>query len=240
LRENARRHDIIETLGIRVVESREVHRLWQDDHLDQVPSVVLNFAGDSGGECELLHEVGFGLLHVPLLNAPGTGSLGNKALLPFVDDMIRFYCAEEPLLATATTKILRDGLLPEDASRWVVKLATGCQGRDVFVPGMRSHEQLASAQKTLTRSSPTGGAVAQAYVEPSRLSPTGPGSWDAFRLELRPIAYVLGWNDVMVGDQPVGKAIAHFDLHRLNNISRGACYVAVIRVESGVSRCQGS
>jgi uncharacterized circularly permuted ATP-grasp superfamily protein len=230
LRENARRQAIIEALGIQIWDGRELDQLWRDDYPDQGPGAVINFAGDSAGERALLHEVGFGRLHVPLLNAPGTGSLGNKALLPYVDDMIRFFCAEEPILTTATTRILRDDFLPDDLSRWVVKLAAGSQGTGVFVLGTKSQEQLTTIWTLLSRSWPDSGAVAQVYVEPSRLSPTGPGSWDAYRLELRSIAYVLGWKDVHVSDQPVGKAVAHFDLDRLNNISRGACYVAVIRV----------
>jgi uncharacterized circularly permuted ATP-grasp superfamily protein len=43
--------------------------------------------------------------HVTLANAVGTGVADDKAIYPFVEDMIRFYFAEEPLLKNVRTYI---------------------------------------------------------------------------------------------------------------------------------------
>jgi uncharacterized circularly permuted ATP-grasp superfamily protein len=43
--------------------------------------------------------------NVTLANAVGTGVADDKAIYPFVGDMIRFYCGEEPLLPNVTTYI---------------------------------------------------------------------------------------------------------------------------------------
>jgi uncharacterized circularly permuted ATP-grasp superfamily protein len=43
--------------------------------------------------------------NVTLANAVGTGVADDKAIYPFVEDMIRFYLSEEPLLANITTYI---------------------------------------------------------------------------------------------------------------------------------------
>jgi hypothetical protein len=74
----------------------------------------------------------------------------------------------------------------------------------------------------------SGAAMVQRYVEPSRLS--GPGSdGDGYRLELRPVSYVLGWDRIHVAEQPVGKVVADPDSHRLTNMSQGASYAPVLR-----------
>jgi uncharacterized circularly permuted ATP-grasp superfamily protein len=231
LRESARRQIILEALGIHAADSRQLEVLCHDGNRNQCRRAIVNFAVDSREAFGMLDEMAFERRRLPMMNSPGTGLLGNKALLPYVEDMIRFFCEEEPLVATPTTRLLRDGALPDDPDNWVVKLAAGRQGTEVFVLSMQSSEQLAAIRKLVARPWPDSGAVAQVAIEPSRLSPMGPGSWEAYRLELRPTAYVIGWQEVYVADQPVGKAVSNFDLKRLNNISQGACYVAVVLVD---------
>jgi uncharacterized circularly permuted ATP-grasp superfamily protein len=162
-----------------------------------------------------------------LLNAPGTGFLGNKALLPFIDTVVRLHVGEEPLLATPPTRLLRDGELPTAGRDWVVKTAAGAGGTGVFVLRSLTPDQINAVPEILRAAGPSG-AVAQQWVEPSTLSLSDASRWDAYRVELRPLAYVLGWRNVLVGKQPLGKAVSGFDRRRLNNISMGACYLPVL------------
>jgi glutamate---cysteine ligase / carboxylate-amine ligase len=203
LDENARRRLILDQLGIKVRDPSESDA-W------------LNFDCD-GATAELFERS-----RVPMFNAPGTGALGDKALLPFVDDLIGFYLNEKPILRTPPTYLLSDGVLPSDPAGWVVKTTAGCQGTEVFVLDWQPKDRLGLIAERAVR------AVAQRYVEPSRLTLDGPGGWDAYRVEIRPVAYVLGWNDVYVSECPVGKAISVYDSRRLNNISHGACYIPVL------------
>jgi len=222
LRENARRARLLAPLGIEAVGGAELERLLRPGRTR--PGALVNF------EHLAAHLVGtvFGRLRIPLLNSPGTGLLGNKALLPFVGDMIRFFCGEEPLLATPSTRILRDGESPEPRGDWVVKMSTGAGGNGVFLPGSEMAGRLESVHALVRASGPCG-VVAQRFVEPSTLSLAGRGARDAHRVELRPMTYVVGWEEVLVGEQPVGKAVSSFGRPRLNNVSRGAAYVAVLR-----------
>ncbi len=202
--ENSRRRSILEQLPVPVVDRTALGSA----------SVVVNFDVDLSWAREFQRP------DVALLNAPGTGVLGSKALLTYMDDVIRFYTGAQPILDTPLTRRL-EGTLPPDPAGWVAKSVAGCQGSDVIVLARRPAERAPDVVNRL------GPAVLQRYVEPSRISPSG--GWDGYRVELRPMCYVLGWDDVQVGELPVGKAVSDFDARRLNNISGGACYLAVLR-----------
>ena len=215
LDENARCRQILSCVGIPVVDRQTL--------TGARPGTVVNFDNDLSWS-----EV-FSQASVAMLNAPGTGVLGNKALLPYLDDMIRFYTGEAPILPTPDTRLMADGVLPPDPENWVVKSAAGCQGTEVVVLGWQPQDRLREVARRACSEWAGAAAVLQRYVEPSRLSPAGPGGWDSYRVEIRPIAYVLGWDDVYPGEQPVGKAVSSYDVRRLNNVSRGACYAPVLR-----------
>lgn len=174
------------------------------------PAVVLNFDEPRTWNGE-----------TALLNAPGTNVLGNKTLLA----RLRL---TDPVLRTPTTVLLDDGDLPAVNDDWVVKTATGRQGAEVFVLRWLSADQIQAVAERV-RSEWRGAAVAQLYVEPSRLVPSGPRGWDGFRLEIRPLAYVLGWGQVYVSEAPLGKAVSVYDARRLGNVMQGACYLPVLR-----------
>lgn len=220
LLEDARRSRLLGALGVEVVGERRLKRLLQP--AAPAPQAVVNFA--SLGES--LGARLFERLRVPLLNAPTTGLLGNKALLPYVGEMIRFFLAEEPLLRTAPTRILQDGELPDPAAGWVVKTTTGSGGSGVFVLGAHPPESLHAARLAVAAAGPFG-AVAQRWIEGSTL-PAHESGGKPSRIELRPITYVLGWEEALPGRQLVGKAVPALDRGALNNISRGASYVAVM------------
>lgn len=220
IQENARRRVILEQAGVGMTDLHHLRRLLPENGPgDGRVRAVLNFHTLSGVIDEAFSR------GVALFNAPGTGVLGNKALLPHVDEMIRFFLQEEPVIATPPTYVCENGTLPPGTGDWVVKSAGGCQGTEVFV--LRAHPaERGDAVRDLVRESwPDRAFVAQQRVEPSRLSSSGPGSWEAHPVELRPVAYVVGWSRVHVSDRPVGKAVWGFDAHGRHNLSQGACYV---------------
>jgi hypothetical protein len=221
LDENARRRVVLDSLAIPVIDS--CHVAQRVAARDGDATTVVNFFVD-----ESWSEV-FGRSGVALLNAPGTGVLGNKALLPYAAELIGFYLHEEPILPTPPTHLLTDGSLPTDTENWVVKTAAGCQGTEVFVLGWQPHDRLRLVEDRVRKEWSGVVSVVQRYVEPSRLTPSGPGGWDSYRVEIRPVSYVLGWDDVQVAEQPAGKVVSSYDARRLNNISQGACYVPVLR-----------
>src|SRR6202030_1919160 len=76
-----------------------IYRRLDDDFLD--PEV---FRSDSLlGVPNLMKAYWAG--NVTLANAVGTGVADDKAIYPFVDDMIRFYLSEEPILHNVPTYI---------------------------------------------------------------------------------------------------------------------------------------
>jgi uncharacterized circularly permuted ATP-grasp superfamily protein len=231
LDENTRRRQLLEKLGIEVQDSARFEDLSGNGELalERLRAIV-NFDAGSEAGASTLHHVLFDRLRVPLLNAPQTGVLGNKALLPFVPAMIRFFCAEDPLLGTPPTQILRDGVLPDDLERWVVKTTTGRQGTGVLMPGSPTRDRREAVQQII-RGRPAA-AVAQGLVQPSRLSAAGPTGLEAYRVELRPVAYLLGWQDVYVGEQPTARVVPARETQKLNNLSQGARYAPVIRQSS--------
>jgi uncharacterized circularly permuted ATP-grasp superfamily protein len=93
------------TLGPKRVDV--IYRRIDDDFLD--PTV---FRSDSLlGVPKLMQAYRAG--NVTLANAVGTGVADDKAVYPFVEDMIRFYLSEEPILKNVPTYICarRDDLL---------------------------------------------------------------------------------------------------------------------------------
>jgi uncharacterized circularly permuted ATP-grasp superfamily protein len=220
LHENARRRLILDMLGIPVIDPG---RLRRQSTADGHHVTVVNFDVD-GSWSDL-----FNLPGAALFNAPGTGVLGNKALMPFIDDVIRFYTRQEPILRTPPTRLLTDGVLPVDTNNWVVKTAAGCQGTEVFVLRWQPRDRRDLVADRVRKEWSGVAAVAQRYVEPSRLTPAGPTAWDGYRVEIRPVTYVLDWQDAYVSEQPVGKVVSVYDARRLNNISQGACYAPVLR-----------
>lgn len=219
--ENERRARLLAELGIACVQPTELREQLRSGRCSS--RALVNF--DQIEPRDVI-EI-FGRLRMPLLNAPGTGLLGNKALLAFVPGMIRFFCDAEPLLATAPTAVLHPGERPGPDR--VVKPSTGAGGADVLLPGWDP-----AAVETLVRARGPSGVVVQRWIEPSTLS-WGPDECATFDIELRPIAYVVGAQEIVVGQQPVAKAVPSRE-RRLNNVSRGAAYVAVRRTSRPCAR----
>jgi uncharacterized circularly permuted ATP-grasp superfamily protein len=85
------------TGGLRRVDV--IYRRIDDDFLDP-----LHFRPDSAlGVPGLMNAYRLG--NVAVVNAPGTGVADDKAIYPYVPDMIRYYLKEEPILQNVTTYI---------------------------------------------------------------------------------------------------------------------------------------
>lgn len=220
--ENSRRCHILAPLGLTVASdcSLDVEPLGSAPGLGRP---IVNFHAQQGP----LYDA-FQRRH-RLLNGPGTGLLGNKALLPHVDEMVRFYCGEEPAVPTAPTIAISGKSSSALAAGWVVKSTTGCQGTEVYSLHAEQPARLERARELVSRSGSEAAYVAQRRIRPSHLA-SEPGAWCTHLLELRPLSYVVGWSDILIGGHLLGKAISAFDLRGRNNVSQGACYVAVASI----------
>ncbi len=92
------------TAGLRRVDV--VYRRIDDDFLDPVVFREDSLLGVPG----IMHACKQG--NVTLANAPGTGVADDKSVYAYVPDMIRYYLAEEPIIANVETNLCRnpDGL----------------------------------------------------------------------------------------------------------------------------------
>ena len=88
------------TSGLRRVDV--VYRRIDDDFLDPVVFREDSLLGVPG----IMHAYQQG--NVTLANAPGTGVADDKSVYAYVPDMIRYYLAEEPVIANVETNLCRN------------------------------------------------------------------------------------------------------------------------------------
>jgi len=143
-------------------------------------------------KAELLDEV-FGAAGVELFEGPGVKMVCSKGFLPFVEDMIRFYLKEEPILRTQPTRLMTDARLPDDWRNWVVKKAASDSSRDVHILRALSESRRGELAPVVKRwiEEERRAVVLQKVYSPSFLRRPGRPP-RAFLIELRPIAYVYG------------------------------------------------
>lgn len=159
-----------------------IYRRIDDDFLD--PQV---FRKDSAlGVPGLISAYAAG--NVTLANAPGNGVADNKAVYPFVPEMIRFYLDEEPILGQVETYICAR---PDDCKRvlesladMVVKAVDGCGGYGMLFGPRASRAELDEFAKKI-RENPDG-YIAQPVVELSTCPTWVDGEPAPRRVDLRP------------------------------------------------------
>jgi carboxylate-amine ligase len=227
--EDRRRIQLVRQLGIRNIDDTEFERICQGPEPRARLKAIVNLGVPSRKTWWLIHDVAFNQLRVPLLNSPGTLLLGHKCFLPFVEEMINFYCEEESILGSPPTRLLQDGRLPDDLDNWVLKTATGCQGDGVFVLKFQPPVRLEELMGLVQGSWPKKPVIAQRYVEPSRLCVVGPFGSDIYDVELRALAYVIGWQNVFVGECSIGKLVLTGNNKRVQTVFSGGFYGPVIR-----------
>jgi uncharacterized circularly permuted ATP-grasp superfamily protein len=169
-----------------------IYRRIDDDFLDP-----LAFRADSTlGVPGLLTAYREG--NVTIANAIGTGIADDKSIYPYVPDMIRFYCGEEPLLANVPTWILRR---PDDCAyvlehlhELVVKEVHGAGGYGMLIGPAACRAEI-EAFRARIRANPAG-YIAQPTLALSTC-PTFVESGIAPRhVDLRP--FVLCGRDVRI------------------------------------------
>jgi uncharacterized circularly permuted ATP-grasp superfamily protein len=178
------------TAGLRRVDV--IYRRVDDDFLDP-----LCFRGDSAlGVAGLMNAYRCG--NVALVNAPGTGVADDKAIYPFVPDMIKFYMAQEPILPNVPTYICaresdRKYVL-ENLDKLVVK-STNESGGYGMLMGHQAAQKERDEFAALIREDPRN-YIAQPVVELSQHPSFIDDRFEGRRIDLRP--YILYGEKVIV------------------------------------------
>jgi uncharacterized circularly permuted ATP-grasp superfamily protein len=126
-----------------------VYRRIDDDYLDP-----LHFRGDSVLGCPgIVNAARAGT--VTIANAVGNGVGDDKALYPYVPDMIRFYLEEDPVLANVETFRLESPEVCEWAlerlDRLVVKPVDGSGGHGLVIGPQADDATLATLARSIRR-----------------------------------------------------------------------------------------
>jgi uncharacterized circularly permuted ATP-grasp superfamily protein len=161
-----------------------VYRRIDDDFLDPLqfrPNSALGCAG-------IVNAARMG--NVAIANAVGNGAADDKALYRYVPDLIRYYLAEEPILANVETFDLRDpdqqAHVLDRLDELVVKPVDGSGGYGIVVGPSASDEQIERMRRQVLEN--PRGWIAQEIVQLST-SPTHTGDGFAPRhVDLRPFA----------------------------------------------------
>src|SRR3954453_23322733 len=92
---------------------------------------------------------------VAIVNAVGTGVADDKAIYHYVPDMIRYYLAEEPILANVTTYLMADAEQRKNVlgrlARIVLKPTSESGGKGVFMGPAAGEEELARQADVVRR-----------------------------------------------------------------------------------------
>ena len=181
------------TSGPEVVDV--VYRRIDDDYLD--PRV---FREDSVlGVPGLIEAYAAG--NVSIANAPGNGVADNKAIYPFVPEMIRFYLDEEPILGQVETFVCAEAPARNHVAgnlhNMVVKAVDGSGGYGMLFGPTASKEERESFKAKLLAD--PEGYIAQPVVELSTCPTWVDGEAGPRRVDLRPFAVAGADTWVMPG-----------------------------------------
>ena len=130
-----------------------------------------------------------------VVNAFGTGVADDKRVLPYVEDLIRFFLAEEPRLPSAATydlahpTVLAAAL--ERLGELVIKPRDGSGGRGVVVGPAATRVELEQVRRTLAEA--PGRWIAQETIALSTHPTLARGQLEARHVDLRP--YVVSYGD---------------------------------------------
>jgi len=126
--------------------------------------------------------------NVSLANAPGNGVADNKAVYPFVPEMIRFYLGEEPILGQVETYLCARpsecSHVLDNLSTMVVKAVDGSGGYGMLFGPTASRSEREAFADTL-RANPEG-YIAQPVIELSTCPAWVDGEAAPRRVDLRP------------------------------------------------------
>jgi uncharacterized circularly permuted ATP-grasp superfamily protein len=171
------------TAGLRRVDV--IYRRVDDDFLDPLcfrPDSILGVAG-------LMNSYRLG--NVALVNAPGTGVADDKAIYPYVPDMIRFYLKQEPVLPNVPTYICAretdKQYVLEHLHELVVKSTNESGGYGMLMGQQASDDERAEFAEKI-KADPRN-FIAQPVIELSQHPTLLEDHFEGRRVDLRP--YIL-------------------------------------------------
>jgi uncharacterized circularly permuted ATP-grasp superfamily protein len=178
------------TAGLRRVDV--IYRRVDDDFIDP-----LAFRPDSAlGVPGLMNAYRCG--NVALVNAPGTGVADDKAVYPYVPDMIRFYLKQEPILDNVPTYIcLRENdrkYVLENLDKLVVKSTNEAGGYGMLMGHQATNEERAEFAEKI-KEDPRN-FIAQPIVQLSQHPSLIEDRFEGRRIDLRP--YILTGEKIVV------------------------------------------
>lgn len=159
-----------------------IYRRIDDEYIDPVvfdPSSMLGVPG-------LIHAWQAG--NVTIANAPGAGVADDKAIYPWVPDLVKYYLDEDILLPQIKTWVGRRpdeaSYIRENLSDLVVKLAGGAGGYGMLVGPKASSKEVAEFREAFDASPEA--YIAQPLVEFSSHPTYVDGTFAPRRVDLRP------------------------------------------------------
>lgn len=178
------------TAGLRRVDV--IYRRVDDDYIDPLcfrPDSLLGVAG-------LMNAYRLG--NVALVNTVGTGVADDKAIYPFVPDMIKFYMSQEAILPNVPTYICdRDNdrsYVLDNLDKLVVKATNESGGYGMLMGHQATKDERAVFAEKI-RDDPRG-YIAQPVVELSQHPSLCDDRFEGRRIDLRP--YILYGEKVIV------------------------------------------
>ena len=178
------------TQGLKRVDV--IYRRIDDDFLDPVA-----FRPDSVLGCPGLFAA-YRSGAVALANAPGTGVADDKAIYPFVPDMIRYYLSEEPILPNVPTFIASRAddrkYILEHLDELVVKQTDASGGYGMLIGPQSTKEQREEFAKRITQHPRS--YIAQRTIQLGKHPTLMDGKLDGRCVDLRP--YILYGDKVRV------------------------------------------
>jgi uncharacterized circularly permuted ATP-grasp superfamily protein len=178
------------THGLRRVDV--LYRRVDDSFLDP-----LTFRPDSAlGVAGIINAWRAG--NVALVNAPGNGIADDKAIYPFVPDIIRYYLGERPILENVPTYLMtrpdEQALVLDNLERMVVKEVSESGGYGMLM-GPSSTATLRAEFVTRIKANPRN-YIAQPVVPLSRHVCYLDGELESRHIDLRP--FVIYGEDIQV------------------------------------------
>jgi uncharacterized circularly permuted ATP-grasp superfamily protein len=178
------------TSGMRRVDV--IYRRVDDDFIDPLafrPDSVLGVAG-------LMNA--FRLGNVALVNAPGTGVADDKAIYPFVPDMIKFYMGQDAIIQNVPTYICaRDNdkkYVLENLDKLVVKATNESGGYGMLMGHQATKEERSKFAEKINED--PRNYIAQPVVQLSQHPSLVDDHFEGRRIDLRP--YLLYGEKVIV------------------------------------------
>lgn len=249
--EDSRLIKVLRSLGVRLADSDDFPALELLKLGHERPQLV--FEGDPVGKWAKF--IGFYralrentlLSHFP---SYGTTFLSSKVFLPFIEDFIRFYLNEEPILETVPSRLvtsseelveIHEELLDRKGAAYkgkVFKHPDGAQGSNVAILSKMTQDQIRTLGQIIGTQAmmidTTGvehfGAplIIQDELEPSFIPTSKENSWLKLSVDIRPLTLVLG-SKIRVRSRPWVRGALQVG-HSLNNVSQGAFELAALLV----------